>query len=198
MTSEEEIDTLFHNLILGKIKISSVDVFVSDTLMKIKKLKLQLYFKKLVEENLGSIESKIKNKPVTKKIDKIQNNTLKKVKNKTISTKKQEFINRYVLTYDMLENKTIEEVSVIVGQSSKRLLLLINKFNSNIDINSIFDKPLWSDTKEILSRWYKLKVRHNSNDNSMIDNVNKKILKFKPSLGIPGNYSKLIYIRSKT
>jgi hypothetical protein len=224
INTKEKIDEIIKSIIDGKIQFYDESELKISINLKIKKLKLQLYFLQLFEDNLVQISIQKDNKPIKsrknynphnilpsdkKKEKNISSFTKSKinsrlnvsVKDKKLKKNEATLQNINLLSFAMVKDKSIEEISKFINQSTSRLISLIQKKTNNLNIlssNTILDETIWNIAYHFLQNSYKLKVRHEKSLTNMGENANKKTSKFKPSMGKPGNYSKLIYIKTKT
>jgi hypothetical protein len=224
INTNEKIDEIIKSIIDGKIQFYDESELKISISLKIRKLKIQLYFHKLFEDNLVQISIQKHNKPIKsvkhhnhhniqpsdkKKEKNISSFTKSKINsrpNGSVKDKKPKkndatLQNKNQLSFEMVKDKSIEEISKFVNQSTSRLISLIQKKTNNLNIlssNSIVDETIWNIAYHFLQNSYNLKIRHEKSLTNMSENANKKASKFKPSMGKPGNYSKLIYIKTKT
>jgi len=111
---------------------------------------------------------------------------------------------KFELTLEMVADKTFLHVAEILGVKLRQLLdVAKQRSNNSLQLNgrTCMSSELWILLSEYLQNTYNIKQR---NDANLIPSKRVKFKptakyksKFKASLGKPGNYWKLIYIRAK-
>jgi hypothetical protein len=108
----------------------------------------------------------------------------------------------------IIENKTVYIIAKLLNTNIEYLLEYLNNSNLRIQYkrDTIITKEYISENHIFFSRLLKNKIKHikKIRKKTMIDkkvkigSIDKLNEKFKKSNGIPGNYRKLIYIKSKS
>lgn len=191
INSTDAIDKIISAIVSGLIDFNDTNELKLEIMFKIRKLNLQIYFDNEFNQNFKLINSKkiSKNISVNKKID---SKNIQKDGFRSITIK----------------NKSIYEVAKMLNQTTERLIsIIIRKNNKYLNVNG--DTLINEEILECLQDFVKMKFEREKNEKKMKGrrekieklesfNSKKKDQKFKPSLGRPGNYAKLIYIRTKT
>jgi hypothetical protein len=187
INNKKSIDQITNDLLNSNPKLEYIDIIEVQILMKIRKVKIQFYLKEQFE--------KLRNQLIYSK------NEFYKNKKKVTYSAVEERIKHY-LTYEMLKGKKIETISEIVKQKSNTILSLIHRKDPkmlHVHEKSTINEAIWLILSDFLINSYDLKIRQGLKEESNNKNTfkwNKK--KFSPSSGNPGNYGKLIYIRTKS
>jgi hypothetical protein len=217
INSTESIDNIITSIVNGLINFEDTDELKLEIMFKIRKMKLQIYFDNEFNKYYNLINSKktFNNKKENIKIDSkkinkgiVKSKANKKVKEKMIIAKgklenppKKDTISKQLIDYDSIKNKSINEIAIELNQPQKRLLLLLSKKNNkylNANEDTLINEEIWEYLQDYLKNAYKLKISREKLEKSISTNPNKKAQKFKASSGRPGNYAKLILIRTKT
>jgi hypothetical protein len=217
INSIESIDNIITSIVNGLIDFKDTDELKLEIMFKIRKMKLQIYFDNEFNKYYNLINSKKiintkkeNNKIDSKKINKrsIKSDANKKVKEKIIIAKgkrdnpsKKHTLSKQLIDFDSIKNKSINEIAIELNQPNKRLLLLLSKKNNkylNANEDTLINEEIWEYLHDYLKNSYKLKVSREKLEKTICSNPNKKAQKFKASSGRPGNYAKLILIRTKT
>jgi hypothetical protein len=191
INSTDAIDKIISAIVSGLIDFNDTNELKLEIMFKIRKLNLQIYFDNEFKQNFKLINSKkiSKNISVNKKID---SKNIQKDGFRSIAIK----------------NKSIYEVAKMLNQTTERLIsIIIRKNNKYLNVNG--DTLINEEILECLQDFVKMKFEREKNKKKMkgrrekiekLESFNSKKMdqKFKPSLGRPGNYAKLIYIRTKT
>jgi hypothetical protein len=191
INSTDAIDKIISAIVSGLIDFNDTNELKLEIMFKIRKLNLQIYFDNEFNQNFKLINSKkiSKNISVNKKIDSknIQKDGIRSI---------------------AIKNKSIYEVAKMLNQTTERLIsIIIRKNNKYLNVNG--DTLINEEILECLQDFVKMKFEREKNEKKMkgrrekiekLESFNSKKMdqKFKPSLGRPGNYAKLIYIRTKT
>jgi hypothetical protein len=191
INSTDAIGKIISAIVSGLIDFNDTNELKLEIMFKIRKLNLQIYFDNEFNQNFKLINSKkiSKNISVNKKIDSknIQKDGIRSI---------------------AIKNKSIYEVAKMLNQTTERLIsIIIRKNNKYLNVNG--DTLINEEILECLQDFVKMKFEREKNEKKMkgrrekiekLESFNSKKMdqKFKPSLGRPGNYAKLIYIRTKT
>ena len=184
-------------------------------------MKLQIYFENEFNEHLNIIKTKKINNFKTEnkktKFNKQSPRSIKSKENKKIINKmfwakekhesllKNHQLSKIEIDFDSIGNKTINELAIDLPKSKAISLSIIRKKSKKYryaNENTIINEEIWHYIQYYVKNAYELKIRREKVEKSIsfgpIYNRYKKTEKFKPSLGMPGNYAKLIFIGAKT
>lgn len=195
INTKEKVDAII-NLIQEDQEPKSV---YTDVIMYIKKVKIQLYFK----EKFESIK---RNHP----FDKLNKEILASRKKKQFSPnapEKGKNANKLKTLIQIFKGMKIRELSVFINMPESVLISIIKQKIKNKDISHkyILEEKDVYQLSPFLENAYSIKIRKEKEEkmfNQAVKNAGyyRKLMeeRFKPSMGIEGDYHRLIYIPTKT
>lgn len=195
INTKEKVDAII-NLIQANQEPKSV---YTDVIMYIKKVKIQLYFKEKFESIKKNLPCDKLNKenPISCKKKQVLPNTLKREKP---TDKPQNII-------QVFTGMKIRDLSVFIHMAESVLISIIKQkiIDKNISHEYILREKDVYKLLPFLENAYNIKVRKEKEEKMFNHAVKtagyyRKLMeeKFKPSMGIEGDYHRLIYIPTKT
>lgn len=208
INTTEKVDQLIEDAL--KIPIErDLAQFELNVLLQIKKVKIQLYFKEALKKkaNLFIVNKakvtkeektlRFKNVPIKPRREKKVKKTKPVKQPKKVKTEK-----KYLeLSPEKLIGLTLRVVARDSRTGVDELIAIIktNYPKTIINGSTILTKEKYELVAALIDKsYYDYQYRLRNTQATMVMNPKKKELKFKPSLGRPGNYGKLIYNRPKS
>lgn len=213
LNSVEQIDLLINDLLDNKIAVTNLVLLDNSVRIIIKKVKLQLYW---IEKFNGissritvtplqartkpkSVSGKNESKPSKKKKKKEKAALKAEAKQKLVQKIKEheENARKMLLSPSMVIGRSVREVSEKFKIAEELLILELSKSSSKDYQRETLGQKEFYLLKHFLYQNMEVKFPKSNYKPKFVYRA-KIREKDKPSLGTPGNYYKLIYIRTKT
>lgn len=201
LNSQKAVDSLLQGVREGIITYSSRKNFEVSVMLQIKKVKLQHYFK----ENITDLPEKVARKKPQKALKTnfiIDGSFAGSKEKKKVASGKSKVVGKikFLLGNDMVLNKRIQEVAELTDIKLAFFLKFLTQRMPDgemIKADDLFTDLHWQLSSGFLINSYNLKMRKEQQE-VPLPNKKKYSNKFKSSYGKEGNYSKLIYIGTKS